>query len=310
MTAFPLHLPAPAKINLHLAVTAVRADGYHELDTSFVYVDVADRLIVEPADELVVTCSARHLEGEQNLVYRVLAAMRPLRPDGPGLRVHVEKQLPEQAGLGGGSSDAATAMLAANRLWQLGLTRARLIDIGVRFGADIPAFLYGEASMAGGVGEVLAPLPQLPTAGALLLAHPGVGLSTATVFRAFDRQFELARAAEVALTPPQGGATMRRLSPGGDGWRWPVGHNDLEPIASQLCPELAALLAALRTHSERVWMSGSGTACVALLDAPAEAEILAERLRQERLAVWTHTGQLLAEHPLQRIDIGAWFGGS
>jgi len=282
-----LTLPAPAKINLHLRITAILPSGMHELDTSFAYVDVADTLHVEPADELRVHCPAPGIDGADNLVHRVLEALRrQYRVEG-GLSVRIDKQLPAQAGLGGGSSDAATALLAANRLWQLGLDLPTLIDFAAPFGADIPCFLFGEASRARGIGEQLqpydAPLPDR----AVLLAWPGTGLSTAAVFRHFDDS-----GAGRALTLHGGADTMRR-GPAG------LGENDLEASACALSPALAQLLLHLRTHSQQAWMSGSGSACVALFDSPGEAAAMALELKRLGLASWTHAGRLLARHPVR-----------
>lgn len=301
-------LPAPAKVNLHLKVTGLRDDGYHLLDTSFAYVDVADRLTIEAANDLQVTCSTAHLEGRQNLVHRLLAAMQKEFEVEHGVHAHVEKHLPEQAGLGGGSSDAATALLAVNAMWGLHLDRQALIDFTVPFGADIPCFLFGHASRATGVGEHLARLEAPLPAGHLVLAHPGVGLSTAEVFRRFDAENR------AQLTLRGGEDTIRAESRDGAEARTEsdditVGENDLEATACDLCPPLAHLLQAMREDSVTAWMSGSGTACAALLAERDQAEALASRLHDQGLATWTHVGNLLAEHPLaansQNMMIGA-----
>lgn len=299
-------LPAPAKINLHLDITGRNAQGYHLLDTSFVYVDACDRLHVEAADTLRVTCSEPALEGENNLVFRVLAAMRQAYGVDAGLAVHIEKHLPAEAGLGGGSSDAATAMLAANKLWGLNLESAELARLGAPLGADIPCFLFGVSSLAEGIGDKLTPL-VLPTGEQhVVLAHPGVGLSTAAVFERFD---ELHALAPGELTPPEAKATMRA------GWRGSAeqlllqGHNALEAVSVELCSELGRLLAAMRRETPTSRMSGSGTACVAFCGSAAQAEELAGQLTTQGLAAWVHTGKLLPRHPLhgsgmQPVDWG------
>ncbi|MFQ5582501.1 MAG: 4-(cytidine 5'-diphospho)-2-C-methyl-D-erythritol kinase, partial [Mariprofundaceae bacterium] len=193
--------PAPAKINLHLKVIGRRDDGLHELDTSFAFVDIADQLAVRPCSELKVSCSARHLEGEENLVHRALTAMRSQFGVNAGLEIHIEKHIPEQAGLGGGSSDAATAIMAANDIWQLGLSTDELIRFATPLGADIPCFLFGQASLACGIGEQLSVYPWPLPDGYFLLACPGDGLSTAEVFRHFDAY---AMAQGSPLTPQNG----------------------------------------------------------------------------------------------------------
>lgn len=281
----PLLLPAPAKINLHLRVTAILENGMHELDTSFAFVDIADQLTFEPAGDIAVGCSVADLSGPDNLVHKVLVALRRQYGIGSGLHVHIDKQIPAQAGLGGGSSDAATAIIAANRLWQLGMSTDAMIEFAAPYGADIPCFLFGRASQAHGIGEKLLPYEQpLPT-GSLLLAWPGTGLSTAAVFRQFDHS-EAGR----TLTLPGGADTMRR-GPAR------LGENDLEASASALSPALARLLQHLRNHSQQAWMSGSGSACAALFDTSAEATAMAAQLQELGLASWTHAGRLLNSHP-------------
>lgn len=294
-----LELPAPAKINLHLRITGRTKQGYHLLDTSFAYVDACDVLRIEADSKLQVSCSDATLNGADNLVFRVLHALRDRYGVAKGLRVHVEKRLPSQAGLGGGSSDAATALMAANRLWALDLDSRELAAFATPFGADIPCFLFGQASMAAGIGEELSPLALMPRTQHVVLAHPGVGLSTAAVFARFDSEHDLKPG---QLTPRGAKATMRaglkaaaaRLCEA----PLPLGENALEAVSEQLCPELARLLAAMRRERPASWMSGSGTACVALCDSGEQAGELAERLAAEHLAAWTHTGKLLDCHPL------------
>jgi len=291
--------PAPAKINLYLKVTGRRNDGMHELDTAFAYVDIADRLAISPAAELTVSCSSAHLQGEKNLVYRVLAAMREAFSVSAGLKIHIEKHIPEQAGLGGGSSDAATAIMAANHIWRLERPADELIRFAVPFGADIPCFLFGRASMAGGIGDQLCEYPRALPDGYFLLVCPGNGLSTAEVFRHFDARAEVRRS---ALTPGNGGDTIRgRPEPAAA----TLGDNDLENSAAALSPQLARLLQRLRGEAAHAWMSGSGTTCVAQMETHAAAEMLSERLKQDGLAAWTHVGRLRREHPMRNVNIGA-----
>lgn len=290
-----LTLPAPAKVNLYLRVTGIRQDGMHELDTAFAFVDTGDVLHVRKASALTVTCSRPHLAGKRNLVQRVLAAARRAYGVSSGLFVHIDKRLPEQAGLGGGSSDAATALLAANHLWRLGLTAAELIDFATTFGADIPCFLFGHASLASGIGEKLTPWHEPLPPGHCLLAYPGFGLATAAVFRRFDAQ-------EGQLTRSGGGDTIRDRRPCG-GASPSIGDNELETAAVSLAPGLGRLLNVMRSHARMAWMSGSGSACVAVVDGEAAARRLKRRLRQEGLATWTHIGRLLAAHPLAKTCV-------
>jgi len=277
---------APAKINLHLQVLGKRPDGFHELFTSFAYVDIADELRVEPCDELRVRCNIPHLNGEENLVWQVLNALRERFAIDKGLSVDIDKRLPEQAGLGGGSSDAATALMTANRMWGLGMSRDELIEFATPFGADIPCFLFGRASMACGVGERLRSLETpLPDA-SVLLVYPGVGLSTARVFSRIDTG---------ELTLSDTADTMRaRVDPD------MLGHNDLETAAGQLCPEMAGMLDKLREMADKAWMSGSGTACVGLFKDRHKLRDADRLIRKDWPQAWVHAGKLQNEHPFDR----------
>jgi 4-diphosphocytidyl-2-C-methyl-D-erythritol kinase len=278
-------LPAPAKINLHLHISRVRADGMHELDTSFAFTQACDDLSFRDSDRIEVSCSRRHLAGESNLVHKLLTAFKSRHHVDQGLAVHIEKKIPEQSGLGGGSSDAATALMAANQLWQTRIPMDELIEFAAPFGADIPCFLFGKASLARGVGEKLAPYPGRLPEGILLLAWPGNGLSTAEVFRHFDSRNH-------ALTTSEALDTMRRdpIRPG---------ENDLEISACSLSSHVERLLSFLRRQAGFAWMSGSGSTCAALLDDMAEADSIIMELKQQGLATWMHAGRIIASHPVR-----------
>lgn len=283
MTA--LILPAPAKINLYLSITRIRQDGMHELDTAFAFSEACDYLHFNQAASIGVTCSHPHLGGESNLVHRVLTAFKERYGIEQGLAVHIDKHIPEQAGLGGGSSDAATALIAANTLWGTAIGRDELIAFAAPFGADIPCFLYGKASVARGIGESLCDYPAPLPDRTMLLAWPGAGLSTASVFQYFDSMHP-------ALTAPEGVDTIRR---GIDD----LGHNDLEAAACSMSQPLAHLLACLRQHTDLAWMSGSGSACVGLFRSSGQAAEVAQILQNRSVASWTHTGGICREHPVQ-----------
>ena len=285
--------PAPAKVNLHLAITDVRDDGFHELDTSFVYVDVADSLDISLAKDLQVTCNIPALSGEKNLVFQVLQAFRNTFDITQGLSVHIDKTLPAQAGLGGGSSDAATALMVANHIWGVGCDTESLIAFAAPFGADIPCFLFGQASLAQGVGEKLKPYLHAIPHESIVLAWPRKGVSTAAAFAHFDENVFH------ALTDEKAEAKVRARSDAGD---FEMGYNDLEQSAKMLCSPLENMLVVMRQQSVRAWMSGSGSACVALCDSSKDANRLKDSLAD--LGAWVHVGKFLQKHPLT-INIGA-----
>jgi len=292
-------LLAPAKINLHLLVTGVLDNGKHTLDTSFAYVDVFDRLHVRLSaerlsGEISVQCSINALSGEKNLVFQVLSALQKKYQVQQGLSIIIEKVLPAEAGLGGGSSDAATALMAANVLWGLNLTTEALIEFATPWGADIPCFLFGEASLAKGVGEDLSAYPEALPAGYICLARPCAGLSTADVFHHFDAHEKL------LLTRQKTDAKVRPASQD----CIPIGCNDLEGSAVALLAPIASVLTMMKSRAELAWMSGSGSTCIGLCSSKVEAKQLALSLQYEGLASWTHVGKLLNKHP-SLISIGA-----
>jgi len=301
-----IRLSAPAKINTHLKITGINSKGYHLLDTGFVYIDLCDHLYITPSHALHVHCSIDALSGSNNLVHRILQAFRERHAVTQGMDVFIDKHIPHEAGLGGGSSDAATALLAANQLWSLHRSTQELIEFAYPFGADIPCFLYGKPSLAQGIGEQLLPnsgIEQFPrlNKGFLCLAKPARGLSTRRVFQHFDSIH--------GLTADSAADTMRgdSVDDGIDGIHSSMdcspdypdfGVNALESSAASLLPALAELLTYLRCLGLPAWMSGSGSSCVALCASYQEASALADTLRTESLADWSHAGKVLLRHPI------------
>lgn len=178
-----LVLPAPAKLNLFLHITGRRADGYHNLQTLFQLLDYGDTLRIEEVagPAIVVTPELPDMPPAANLIWRAARALQAATGCRRGAVIHLDKRLPLGAGLGGGSSDAATALLGLNHLWQLGLTITELAALGVGLGADVPVFVHGRTAWAEGVGDQLTPV-DLPPRWYLILA-PGCQVATAEVFR-------------------------------------------------------------------------------------------------------------------------------
>ncbi len=262
---------APAKVNLGLRITGRRADGYHELDSVFVPIDWADEVCVElePAPAQGVRLSfegnARGVPaGEENLAARAARGFL----DAAGLCavavVRLSKRIPIAAGLGGGSSDAGAVLRALAALCPDAVAPRVLAALALRLGADVPYFLDPRPARVRGVGERIEPLAALPPL-CLLLAHPGVPLATAEVYRAYD-----------AL-----GAGSRDAAAAGSGPALPPGldlRNDLEPAALRLCPPLGRLRRQLRELCPHgVGMSGSGPTLFALFPGPEQAEAAARR---------------------------------
>lgn len=181
--------PSPAKLNLFLYITGRREDGYHTLQTLFQFVNYGDTVLIAPRHdgELRLTTPIAGVPDEENLILRAARLlMRRARetgrlPAGAGADLGVEKRLPMGGGLGGGSSNAATVLVALNHLWQTGLSEAELAALGIQLGADVPVFVRGHAAFAEGVGERLTPVS--PPEKWYLVAHPGVSIATPVIFK-------------------------------------------------------------------------------------------------------------------------------
>lgn len=233
--------PAPAKLNLFLHVNGRRADGYHELQTLFIFLDRADRLAfeVDHSDSISITPEISGVPLEQNLIYRAAMLLKAKASHPVGAHIQLDKQLPMGGGLGGGSSDAATTLVALNQLWQIGLDEEELATLGRALGADVPVFVRGYAAFAEGVGEKLSQI-NLPETW-YLVAVPPVHVSTALIFQDPD----LAR-----NTPKQSWSELRHGS-----WK-----NDCEPLVKKQYPEVAKALSWLLEYAPSR-MTGTG-ACV------------------------------------------------
>jgi 4-diphosphocytidyl-2-C-methyl-D-erythritol kinase len=252
--------PAPAKLNLFLHVTGRRADGYHELETLFQLVDLADELVIRVRRDGVIarTGGVPGLSAAEDLMVRAASRLRQEAGD-PALGAQIDclKRIPVGAGLGGGSSDAATVLVALNRLWGIGLETARLARIGLELGADVPVFVRGVNALARGVGEQLEPVDLPPRAFAIV--YPGAGVATAEAFQAPELTRN-SRPITIAGSP----------TPSLDGTALP-GRNDLEPVVAARHP---AVRAALEWLGERgsARMTGSGASVFAAYSDRGAAE--------------------------------------
>lgn len=239
---------APAKLNLFLHVTGRRPDGYHLLQSVFMLLDWHDTLHFElrPAGQLSREDLGAPLPAD-DLVLRAARVLQQASATPHGAHIQVEKRLPAEAGMGGGSSDAASCLLALNRLWKLGLRLPALEKIGMALGADVPFFLRGRNAWVEGVGERITPV-TLPAA-RFAIVKPVRGLATGDIFvhPALKRDSDSATISGFAADP------------------WGFGHNDLEPVARQLCPEVGEAIEWLGSQGLRARMTGSGSAVFALL---------------------------------------------
>ena len=247
-----LLLPAPAKLNLFLSITGRRDDGYHNLQTLFQFVDYGDTLgfALAPKNELVLNADLLEVATEQNLIIKAARLLQAHTSCTQGAHIQLTKRLPMGGGLGGGSSDAATTLLALNHLWQLSLSRTELANLGLRLGADVPVFIQGHAAFAEGVGEQLT--PAAPPESWYLILHPNVSISTADVFQDPDlKRDSPALSLSQWLTTP---------------WR-----NDCEPLVKKRHPEVAKLLSWLVEYAPSR-MTGTGACIFASFDSQQAAE--------------------------------------
>ena len=263
--------PAPGKLNLFLHVLGRRADGYHELQTVFRLIDRADRIRIAPREDGEVRFSG--MFGDDNLCLRAARLLKQSTATKLGADIALEKRLPVGGGLGGGSSDAATVLLALNRLWKLSLPRARLLELGAKLGADVPFFLFGHNALGEGIGERLAAL-ELPAAWYLVIT-PQVAVSTKEIFSA-------------ALTGESKRLKIPPFFPG-------RGRNDLEAAVTARYPEVAAQLAWLRERSAQARMTGSGACVFAEFANEAEARAIQSQMPR---GMDGFVAQGLDRHPL------------
>jgi len=242
------HVLAPAKLNLFLHITGRRDDGYHLLQSVFMLIDWCDTLHFDVREDGVIEREDLNITlPVDDLVMRAAQSLQRASGTPLGAHIAIGKQIPAQAGMGGGSSDAATTLLALNRLWGLNWPLSKLMPLGLALGADVPFFLGGHNAWIEGIGEQITRI-NVPAA-RFAVVKPNAGLETAKIFRAP----ELQRATETATMP------VFAVNP------YDFGRNDLQPVAQALCPEITEALQWLGSHGLNPRMTGSGSAVFALL---------------------------------------------
>jgi len=280
---------AAAKLNLYLHVLGRRADGYHVLDSLVAFADVCDVIRVRPEETLRLTVGGPFgsalPKGRGNLVLR--AAQRLAAAGGVAARAHIHltKALPVSAGIGGGSADAAAALQALSRLWDLRIETADLRSLAFSLGADVPVCLEGRAALISGAGESVRPVPPLPDA-PIVLVNPGRRAATAKVFA--RRTGPFSQPAEID-EPAADVASLARLLASR--------HNDLTESATALVPDIARVLSQIAASSGCLLarMSGSGATCFGLYAQPGEAEAAARSLATVDRRWWVRPARLLSD---------------
>ena len=271
-----LTVAAPAKVNLFLHVTGRRADGYHLLESLFALVDLADTLTLALRNDGAIT-RANDVEGvaaADDLSLRAARVLQKVAGVRDGVTIELCKRIPQGAGLGGGSSDAASVLLALNRMWRIGWTRARLADLGAQIGADIPFFVGGQNALVRGIGEQLTPV-SLPQSW-IALAFPAAHVRTADIFAAPE------------LTRSTASAKIDVFSDS-------YGCNDLAGVTRARFPAVADTLDAMMRAVPQARMTGTGACVFAACATESEARRALASLPpniEGRLA------RTLARHPL------------
>ncbi|MCD8521083.1 MAG: 4-(cytidine 5'-diphospho)-2-C-methyl-D-erythritol kinase [Saccharospirillaceae bacterium] len=260
-----LSVPAPAKLNLMLHITGRRDDGYHNLQTLFQFIDYGDELHfkVRNDDGLTLSPAIEGVGFEDNLIIRAARLLQKKSGKKIGADIRLDKKLPMGGGLGGGSSDAATTLLALNSLWNLQLSLDDLAGLGLTLGADVPVFVRGEAAFAEGVGEILTPVPELAEPWYLVVC-PQVHVNTGKIF------------SHEGLTRDSDPINIRTALKQG-------GRNDCQAIVSMLYPEVGNTLNLLNKFN-LAKMTGTGACIFSSFGSEAEAISVSEQLPAEYVA--------------------------
>jgi 4-diphosphocytidyl-2-C-methyl-D-erythritol kinase len=258
-----LTLPAFAKVNLNLRVLGKHADGYHEIDTVFQTISLHDTitLTVHDSPEIVLSCDDRTLPlGADNLVYRAAAALQIRFAPNRGARIHLEKRIPAQAGLGGGSSDGAAMLLALAYLWKTKAEPHELLEIASSLGADVPFFFFGGTARGTGTGKDLAQLDDAPDK-FLLVVKPKASIPTSEAYKLLKaRSLTTAEAKTILSSSERSGIS--------DSFDSKALQNDFEPVVFELEPEIArAKVALMNVGAGAALLAGSGSAVFGIFDS-------------------------------------------
>ena len=246
--------PAPAKLNLFLYITSQREDGYHELQTLFQFIDRCDYLTITPnlSGQITLSENINNIELTDNLIYKAAMLLKQFSPANYGANIEIEKNLPMGGGLGGGSSDAATTLIALNYHWDLNLKSEKLAEIGLQLGADVPIFIFGKSAIAEGVGERLTAVN--PPENSYLVAVPACHISTPKVFN--DPRL-------IRNTKKQSHQELMTKN-------W---SNDCQPCVKNNYPEVAKAIDWLIEYAP-TRLTGTGACVFSTLTTPDNAQVI------------------------------------
>lgn len=263
--------PAPIKLNLELRILGQRADGYHELQTLFQLLDIGDELWIKPNTNgfLELLSDYSEVPQEDNLVIKAARALLEQTADKTlGATIKLNKRMPSGAGLGGGSSDAATTLVALNHLWQLGLSKQSLCNIGAKLGADVPVFVNGHSAWAEGIGEVLSNT-EIPKKH-FLIVYPDCAINTGKIF------------SHPALTRDDKPIKLRATRPEVD--LKSLGYNAFQPLVAELYPEVREALEFLNQFGQAM-LTGTGSSVFLTFDNEREASKISALCKQRWLTL-------------------------
>ncbi len=259
---------SPAKVNLYLEIKKKRSDGYHEIETLFQRVNLHDTILIEKINQTDIQITCKHPavpNNSSNLAYKAVELLFHETGAKIGLKIHINKVIPVAAGLGGGSSNAATVMKAVNKMCSLGVSQAKLLKMGIKLGADVPFFLLDESCALGcGIGEVLEPVKNVPTYWYVII-YPKIHISSKWAYEHF----------KLSLTKKKPGATImiRALKSANLEEIAPVLYNDLASVVGASYKEVQNAEKALRAAGvEAVLLSGSGPCVFGICQTEGEAE--------------------------------------
>lgn len=259
--------PAPAKLNLFLQITGRREDGYHNLQTVFQFLDVADRLRFEVREDGKIVRKTDHegVKPEDDLVVKAARALKEATGTELGADIYLQKLLPMGGGVGGGSSDAATTLVVLNHLWQTGLDPQALAEIGLQLGADVPIFIHGHAAFATGVGEELTSVS--PAEPYYLVVKPEIHVSTAEIFsdQRLTRDCPAIRICDLQIGTENEAQVFDELG------------NVFEPIVSRQHPEIAEIIQLLRKYA-KARLTGTGACVFAAFETKERAQEVMAKL--------------------------------
>lgn len=269
MKSKKIKIKAYAKVNLFLKITGIREDGYHILSSTMQTISLYDSILVKKSDKLLCLCG--DIPSEKNIAYKAVCALEEVSGKKLPVFIKIKKRIPDKAGLGGGSADAAAVMKAVIRLYDLFLSEKEIILAAEKAGADVPFFIYGGTAFCGGIGEVVKKRPSLPPC-YILIAKPKSGNSTPEMFKAFDSFGQIGKCKDRKFTAALKSGEIKKIAS--------LLENDLTPfdISGEVKPLKEKLLSLSALGSE---MSGSGTAVFAIFDDKKKAKTAAKELKKD-----------------------------